>query len=105
MPAFGEGNYFPPLSLLSVTGDGNYTVSITLSAPHNLVTNNQITVDASSSANANGTYSVTVVSAVALTYLTNKTVPSGSLLTGTTLVYPVNIGLPYNYAQLPQTGI
>jgi hypothetical protein len=42
---------------------------------------------------------------MAFTYLTNTVIPSGSLLTGTTLVYPVDIGLPLGYAQLPQTGI
>lgn len=105
MPAFGEGNYFPPLSVLSLFGDGNYTITITCSAPHGLSTNGQITVHGSSSSEADGAYSVTVVSALALTYLTNNVIPSGSLLTGTTVVYPVNIGLPYNYSQLPQTGI
>lgn len=105
LPAFGDGYYFPPLSVLSIFGDGNYTVTVTCSAPHNLSTNSQITVDGISSKSASGTYSVTVTSAVALTYLTNNTIPSGSLLTGTTVVYPVNIGLPYGYAQLPQTGI
>ena len=105
MPAFGEENYFPPLSVLALFANGGYTVTITCSQPHGLVTDGQISVKGSSSSLADGAYSVIVNSAMALTYNANTVIPAGSLLTGTTVVYPVNIGLPYNYDQLPQTGI
>ena len=94
----------PPTGL-SITGSNSYLVTVTCSAPHGLSTNAQVTVEGASSNNANGTYSVTVTTATAFTYYSNQTIPSGSLLLGNTAVYPVNIGLPINFVQQPQTGI
>lgn len=105
LPSFGAPNYSAPLSVLSITGSNSYLVTVTCSAPHGLSTNAQVTVEGTSSNNANGTYSVTVTTATAFTYYSNKTIPSGSLLLGNTAVYPVNIGLPINFVQQPQTGI
>jgi hypothetical protein len=106
MPAFGEGDYFPPLAVLSMTGDGYHTVTVTCSTAHNLVTNNQVSVEGASVPAANGAFSVMVNgNPLIFSYYTNTTIPLGSLLSGSTVVYQVNIGLPYNYAQLPQTGV
>ena len=105
LPSFGSPNYSAPLSVLSIIGSNSYLVTVTCSAPHGLSTNAQVTVEGTSSNNANGTYSVTVTTATAFTYYSNQTIPSGSLLLGNTAVYPVNIGLPINFVQQPQTGI
>jgi len=105
LPSFGSPNYSAPLSVLSITGSNSYLVTVTCSAPHGLSTNAQVTVEGTSSNYANGTYSVTVTTATAFTYYSNQTIPGGSLLLGNTAVYPVNIGLPINFVQQPQTGI
>jgi hypothetical protein len=105
MPAFGGDHYFPALSVLSLFGNGYNTVTVTCSVAHSLSDNSQVTIQGATSGPANGSFSIAISSAMAFTYLTNTVIPSGSLLTGTTLVYPVDIGLPLGYAQLPQTGI
>jgi hypothetical protein len=105
MQAFGGDHYFPTLSVLSLFGDGYNTVTATCSVAHGLEDNSQVTVQGSTSDTANGSFSISISSAMAFTYLTNTVIPAGSLLTGATLVYPVDIGLPLGYIQLPQTGI
>jgi len=104
MPAFGEGKYFPLLTILSINGNGLNTVTVTCRTPHGLVNDNQVTIEGVAGSNANGTYSVTAVTATAFTYSSSKSIPSGSLLLGNTIVYRVSIGLPLNYSQQPQTG-
>jgi hypothetical protein len=91
-----------PLSLLSVIGNGTATVAVTCSAVHGLSTNDQINVRGLSVAAACGTYSVTVTTATAFTYMTYGSIASGNLLTGDSNIVNCLVGLPYGYAQVPK---
>ena len=92
-----------PLSVSSQTGTS--TITVTFGSPHGLSTNSQISVEGLSNNNADGFYSITVTTATALTYQVNNAIPAGSLLQGTTLMVTANAGLPYNYNQIPLTGV
>jgi len=103
-PQFNKAHYGPTIAVMSMMSDGNYTVSVTCSAPHNLATNGQISVQGATVKQADGAFSVTVTTATAFTYTTNTVMPAGSVMTTGTTVWTLLAGLPYNYAQLPQTG-
>lgn len=105
MPLFGTDQYRVNIDLLSVTANGTSTLSVTCSTPHNLSTNDQISVQGLTNSLANGTYSVTVTTATAFTYQVNNSIPAGGLLQGTTLMVTALVGLPYNYNQIPLTGV
>jgi hypothetical protein len=92
------------LSLLSVIANGTATIAVTTSKPHGLVTNGQVSVEGLSNSAATGFYSVTVVSAMAFTYMVAGNVPAGPLLTGTTRIVTALVGLPYGSAQIPLTA-
>jgi len=93
------------LPVTSVTSAGTDQITVTCSAPHGLVTNGQISVEGLKNTGADGFYSVTVTTATAFTYQTNRVLPAGSLLTATTNMITVLVGLPYGFDQIPQTGI
>jgi hypothetical protein len=97
--AFGK-----PLSLLSVTSDGSPNVTVTCSAPHNLVTNGQIAAQGLSVRAANGLYSVTVISAMAFSYETAADIAAAPLLTPTTKIVTALVGLPYGSQTVPPVG-
>jgi hypothetical protein len=79
---------------------------VTCSAAHGLSTDSQIAIEGLSNNNADGFYSVTVgASATAFTYQTNNVIPSGNILQSSTLLVTALVGLPYNYTQIPQTGV
>lgn len=105
MPLEGTTAYRVRLYPLSVSSLGTDQISVTFSSPHGLSTNDQIVVEGLSNANATGAYSITVTTATAFTYQTNLAIPAGALLTGTTLMVTANIGMPYGFDQLPQTGV
>jgi len=105
MPLQNETKYRVRLTPLSVSAIGTDQISVTFASPHGLSTNNQISVEGLSNKNACGAYSITVTTATAFTYQSNVVIPAGSLLTSSTLMLTANIGLPYNYDQIPQTGI
>ena len=92
------------LSLLSVISNGTATIAVTCSSAHGLSTNDQISVEGLSAANANGFYSVTVTTATAFTYLTYGDIPAASLLTPTTRMITALVGLPYGSETIPQVG-
>lgn len=92
------------LSLLSVISDGLGYANVTCSSAHGLSTGSQISVEGLSSPTANGFYTVTVTSATAFKYQLNPVLVAGPLLTGTTKMLTANAGLPYNNAEVPQTG-
>ena len=48
---------------------------------------------------------MTYKTATSFTYMVNSAIAAGSLLTGTTKVLTTKVGLPYNYAQIPQAGV
>lgn len=106
MPLFNQDNYRVVLSPLSVTSQtGTSTITVTFSTPHGLNTNDQIAVQGLTNSLANGIYSVTVTTATAFTYQVNNAISAGGLLQGTTLMVTALVGLPYNYNQIPLTGV
>jgi hypothetical protein len=92
------------LPVVSVSSIGTTVISVTCSKPHGLQTNAQISVEGVSNVVACGFYNVTPTTATAFTYMVNSIIPAGSLLTGTTRILTANVGVPYNYSQIPQTG-
>lgn len=104
MPLVMNQKWAVKLPLLSVSSTGSTIISVTCSSPHGLATDAQIGVQGLSNTLADGAYSVTVTTATAFTYTVNAPVPAGSLLTSTTNMVTMNMGLPYNYAQIPQPG-
>lgn len=105
MPLEGTTHYRVRLYPLSVSSLGSDQITVTLPTPHGLSTNDQIVVEGLSNPDATGAYSITVTTATAFTYQTNVAIPAGALLTGTTLMVTANIGMPYGFDQLPQTGV
>jgi len=105
MPLDGKTHYRVKLLPLSVSSVGTDQISVTFSAAHGLSTNDQISVEGLSNTGACGFYSITVTTATAFTYQTNTVIPAGSLLTSSTLMVTANVGLPYGFDQLPQTGV
>lgn len=93
-------NYFPP-PIPTATS----TVTVTFSSPHGLNTGDQIAVQGLTNNLADGAYSITVTTATAFTYQVNNVIPIGNLLQGTTLMVTALVGLPYNYNQIPITGV
>jgi hypothetical protein len=78
---------------------------VTFSSAHGLSTNDQIAVEGLTNTNADGIYSVTVTTATAFTYQVSNAIPAGGLLQGTTLMVTALVGLPYDYNQIPITGV
>lgn len=105
MPLEGTTAYRVQLSPLSVSSVGTNTITVTFSSAHGLSTNDQIVVQDLFDTNACGAFSITVTTATAFTYQTYLAISAGSLLTGSTLMVTANIGLPYSFTQIPQTGV
>lgn len=99
-----QRHYGVVLSPLSITSNGTATVTCTFSSAHELCTGDQIAVEGVSNSLAAGFFTVTVVSAMALTYETYSNVPAAGLLTPTTRVITCLVGLPYGTLQIPQVG-
>jgi len=100
---FGTKAYGMNIPVLSMTGNGTTIVLVTTDGPHGLVTGSQVAVWGVNNADAFGFYGANVRSATAFTFETVNVIPSGTLLTPTTKVITVNIGLPWGYLnpQLP----
>jgi hypothetical protein len=90
------------LSPLSLTSNGTATVTATFSAAHGLCTNDQIAVEGLTNPAAAGFFSVTVSNPMTFTYMTNSNILAASLLTGTSRMITVLVGLPYGDEQIPQ---
>lgn len=105
MPLFGTESYRVNLNPLSVTANGTSTIAVTCPSAHGMSTNDQMAVQGLSDARADGTYSVTVTTATAFTYQVNDAIPAGGLLQSTTLMVTALVGVPYNYNQIPLTGV
>jgi hypothetical protein len=106
MPLFNQDNYRVVLKPLSVSSQtGTSVITATFSSPHGLNTNDQIAVQGLTNSFANGIYSVTVTTATAFTYQVNSAIPAGGLLQSTTLMVTALVGIPYNYNQIPLTGV
>jgi hypothetical protein len=101
-----------PLSILSITGDGSATVTVTCSAVHGLQNStqlgdgvigpSQVSIQGLSYAPACGFYSVNVTTATAFTYMTYGANPAQSLLTPTTRIITALVGLPRGYKIIPK---
>jgi len=90
------------LSLISVTADGSCTVVVTCSVAHGMSTDDQVAIAGLAYVYANGFYSVTVISAMAFSYVTYAPVPAQSLLTPTTRIITALVGLPRGYTTIPK---
>jgi hypothetical protein len=91
-----------PLSVLSVSSNGTDTVTVTTSTMHNLHTDDQVSIQGLAYRYANGSYSVTVLTATAFTYMTYAPVPTQALLTPTTRIITALVGLPRGYTTIPK---
>jgi hypothetical protein len=106
-----------PLNILSVTGDGSATVTVTCSSVHGLqnfepisgtdpspveIGPSQVAVQGLNYAPACGFYSVNVTTATAFTYMTYGLNPAQSLLTPTTRIITALVGLPRGYKRIPK---
>jgi len=105
MPLVNKLTWGVALPVISISSVGSNTVTVTCGSAHGLATDDQVAIQGVSNTNASGFYSITVTTATVFTYSANKVIPAGSLITGDTLVTTVNVGLPYDYAQIPQTGL
>lgn len=105
MPLDGTTRYGISLRPVSVSSLGTDQITVTTPIPHGLSTNAQIVVEGLSDTRACGAYSITVTTATAFTYQTNVSIPASSLLTASTRMVTANIGMPYGFDQLPQTGV
>lgn len=105
MPLEGTTHYRVTLSPLSISSIGTDQITVTFAAAHGLSTNDQIVVQGLANNDADGAYSITVTTATAFTYQTNTAIPAGALLAANTLMVTANIGMPYGFDQLPQTGV
>lgn len=92
------------LNVLSVVANGTATVAVTCSRPHGLQTDSQVSLEGLASRQANGFYSVDVLTATAFTYATAYNVPAQSLLTPTTRIITALVGLPYGSKTIPKIG-
>jgi len=97
MPLVGSAHYGVLLPVVSVTSTGTDQIAVTCSVPHNLSTNDQISVAGLTDSRADGFYSVTVTTATALTFQTYNLIPAGSLLQGSTRIVTALVGLPRGY--------
>ena len=105
MPLNNNVQYGVVLPVLSIFSNNTSTITVTCSSPHGLSTDDQVAIEGASDPIADGFYSVTVPSATVFKYTVIPKVASQSFLTSTTRVITVLVGLPYNYTQIPQTGV
>lgn len=106
MPLLNQEQYRVVLSPLSISSQtGTSTITVTFSSAHGLNTNDQIAVQGLTDNKADGIYSITYQTATSFTYQVNNAIPIGGLLQGSTLMVTALIGLPYNYNQIPLTGV
>jgi hypothetical protein len=94
-----------PTSINYFSSSPPSTVTVTFSSPHGLITGNQIAVQGLTNNLADGIYSITYQTATVFTYQVNNVIPVGNLLQGTTLMVTALVGVPYDYAQIPLTGV
>lgn len=105
MPLQGTQAYAVMLPVVSVTSNGSDQITVNCSAAHNLTTNDQISVQGLSANKLTGFYSVTVTTATQFTFQSNTATPAGSLYLPTSRIVTAQVGLPYGYTKIPQTGI
>lgn len=104
MPVQNGVIYGTVLPVVSISSIGTDVITVTCSAPHNLTTNDQVSVEGVTNSQAAGFYSVTVTTATVFTYQMAQPLAAQSLLTETTRIITAIVGLPYGYTQIPQVG-
>jgi hypothetical protein len=79
-------------TIISITrgGTGNLTATVTTAAPHNLLSNNQITITGATASNYNGTFVITVISSTQFSYTMLTAPAANATVVGT---YSVNIAI------------
>jgi len=101
----GQPEHFGvPIPVISLLANGTPLVTANCSAPHGLALNAQIAVQGTANPLADGSFSVTPITATVFTYGTYSPIAAGPLLAPTTLVVTAQVGLPRQYQALPQTG-
>jgi len=105
MPLYGNVQYGVPLSLISVSSNGTTIISVTTSTAHGLSDNSQVSVEGLSNVAANGFYSVKTTGAMSFQYEIAQPIATSGLLQSSTRIITAIVGLPYDYTQIPQTGI
>jgi hypothetical protein len=95
---------FPAIPFLSIMASGPYTVNVTTSPAHGLVTGDSIGVEGVTLRTAAGAFTVLVTSPTAFQYSTNKIMQIGSISTNYTRIVKMIIGLPRNMDSVPKTG-
>lgn len=94
----------PAIPFLSIIASGPYTVNVTTSPAHGLVTGDSVGVEGVTQVTAAGAFTVLVTSPTAFQYSTNKVMQTGSVSTNDTRIVKMTIGLPRNMDSVPKTG-
>jgi hypothetical protein len=102
-----EVDYGEELPWLAVYGTGTDVVTVTCSqditqSPWNLQTGSQISTEGLSNINANGFFSITLVTSTMFTYHTWGTT-SGGMQTGGTSILTCRVGVPLGWNTIPTT--
>lgn len=123
-----QRHYGVPLDVISVTANGTNIIAVTCRVAHGLVNDNpernQVAISGLANSAAEGLYTVAVTSAMAFSYQifaplpggasfdadsdtgadsgTPVNVPNSALLTGGSRIWTCFVGLPRNYARIPQ---
>ena len=102
MPIVAGQAYSVTVPVMSIFAPITGTIiTVTCSAAHNLSTGAQVSVEGVTNSLASGIFSITVTSGTAFQYTIASSIPSGSIMTGGTLVKTANMGLPYGYTTVP----
>jgi hypothetical protein len=106
MPLVNRTHYDVLLPVVSVVANGTTIITVTCSSPHSLIVGSQISALGLSNTGATGFYTVREANtATQFKYEINAAITAGSLLTGSTRIVTALVGLPYDYPEIPQTGI
>jgi len=101
MPLVLDQVWSVTVPVISMIAAGTTTITCTCSSAHGLSSGAQVSIEGVKNKLASGIFSITVTTGTAFTFSVFSAIPSGSLLTGTTLVKTANIGLPYGYTTVP----
>jgi hypothetical protein len=104
MPLYGTKAYNVLLPVLFIGSDGRRTVTVTCSAAHGLVDNDQVTVEGISNPLAGGFYSIKYVSPTVFSYYTFRVIKSGNMLTSTSRICTALVGLPPKDTEITLIG-
>ena len=107
MPLDGKKHFNVLLPLVSVFANGTTIITATTSSPHGLIPQvSQIAVEGLSNNSADGFYTIrSANTATQFAYEVNAPIAAGSLLESSSRIVTALVGLPYDYDQIPQTGI